>query len=241
MAIRSTMIHPIARIIHLIVLAIGTSAIPARSEDAATIPPVEQASLHQLVMADDDIAILRNVYPPQSDSGYHRHEHDLFAVIVETASTSTQGLGQEPRAPNAVPAGSVSYGAINGQPIVHRVINKDDRHTFHAIVVELLRPLPRGAALSARDGAYVPIVDNEKMRAWRLILPPGSSAAEIRQADKGVRIVVRGGMLVTSRAGQPDQTLALRAGDFAVQSAGETRALRNSGGSTIEIVEMELK
>jgi hypothetical protein len=38
-----------------------------------------------------------------------------------------------------------------------------------------------------------------------------------------------------------DQQLALRPGDFAVQSAGATRALKNSGTATIELVELELK
>jgi hypothetical protein len=38
-----------------------------------------------------------------------------------------------------------------------------------------------------------------------------------------------------------DQQLALRPGDFTVQQAGATRALRNDGTDTIELVELELK
>ena len=79
------------------------------------------------------------------------------------------------------------------------------------------------------------------MRAWRLILEPGEAAAAISQGGDGVRIVVRGGLLTTSAPGLPDQTLALKAGEFAVQTKGATRALRNSGTETIELVEVELK
>ena len=88
---------------------------------------------------------------------------------------------------------------------------------------------------------YVQIFDNPRMRAWRLILAPGQSAASISQANKGVRVVVRGGLLTTMMPGLQDQQLALRTGDFAVQPVGATRALKNSGTETIELVEIELK
>ena len=38
-----------------------------------------------------------------------------------------------------------------------------------------------------------------------------------------------------------EQTLALQPGNFAVQEQGFTRALRNGGAETIEMVEMKLK
>jgi hypothetical protein len=41
--------------------------------------------------------------------------------------------------------------------------------------------------------------------------------------------------------GHPDQTIAQKSGDFSVQSGGDTRALRNDGSDTIELVELELK
>ncbi|MEO7974817.1 MAG: hypothetical protein ABIU84_14645, partial [Thermoanaerobaculia bacterium] len=83
--------------------------------------------------------------------------------------------------------------------------------------------------------------DNERMRAWRLILEPGKSAPPIAQGGKGVRVVVRGGLLTTMTPGVQDQKLALRAGDIAVQTTGTTRSLKNSGTETIELVEMELR
>ena len=48
-------------------------------------------------------------------------------------------------------------------------------------------------------------------------------------------------MLTTTAPQQVDQILALRPGDFALQHTGSTRALRNDGSETIELVEMELK
>jgi len=79
------------------------------------------------------------------------------------------------------------------------------------------------------------------MRAWRLVLTPGQTVPVITQGNKGIRVVVRGGLLTTISSDLPNQDLVLRPGDFAVQPAGAKRALKNSGTETIELVEMELK
>lgn len=206
------------------------------------IVPVEHASFHQLVFANDDLAVLNNAYPPGGDSGFHGHFRDLFYVVIQPGNTSGQRIGQPLAAAPPVAAGEAGFSAIGAEPRVHRVVNGEQR-AAQFIVVEFRRPGPVGAVVSSREAApgYEQIVDNPRMRAWRLILEPGQSAPAISQVGNGVRIVVRGGLLTTAASGWPDQTLALKAGDVAIQNGGETRALRNSGAETIELVEMELK
>lgn len=207
-----------------------------------TAPPVEQASFHQLMFANEDIAVLSNRYPPGGDSGFHAHHRDIFYVVIQSASSSGQRPGQPLTAAPPVAVGTAGYNAIGAEPRVHRIVNGDEGPS-HFIVVELRRANPAGDAVSSRERApqYVQIVDNERMRAWRLILEPGQSAPSISQGGEGLRVVVRGGLLTATTAGVPDQTLFLQAGDFAMQSSGSTRALRNSGAETIELVEIELK
>ena len=204
--------------------------------------PVEHASFHQLVFADDDVAILNNLYPPAGDSGFHTHHRDLFAVIVQPAQSSTQAPDGPLKAAPMYPRGAVAYSPVGDMPRTHRVVN-DDTRTYQIIVVELRRPHPSGRTAPAREGApqYVQVFDNPRMRAWRLILAPGESAPAISQGDKGARVVVRGGLLTTLTPGLQDQQLALRPGDFAVQAAGAVRTLTNTGTETIELVELELK
>lgn len=207
-----------------------------------TAPPVEQASFHQLMFANDDFAVLSNRYPPGGDSGFHAHYRDIFYVVIQSVSSSGQRPGQPLTLAPPVAVGTAGYNAIGAEPRVHRIVNGDEGPS-HFIVVELRRANPAGDAVSSRSGApqYEQIVDNERMRAWRLILAPGQSAPSISQGGEGLRVVVRGGLLTTTTAGVPDQTLFLQAGDFAMQSRGATRALRNSGTETIELVEIELK
>lgn len=206
------------------------------------IPPVERASFHQLIFANDDISVLSNRYPPGGDSGFHAHFRDIFYVVIEAAPSRAQNLGK-PLAPTpSVSPGAAGYGPIGAEPRVHRVVNGDEGES-HFIVVEIRRAKPAGHAVSTRESApqYVQIEDNARMRAWRLALEPGQSVPAISQGGDGIRIVVRGGLLTTSSSGAPDQTLALKAGDFAVQEKGATRAVRNSGTEPIELIEMELK
>ena len=214
----------------------------AEQPPSEAVVPVEHASFHQLVFADDDIAILNNLYPPNGDSGFHTHYRDLFAVIIQSSQSSGQGLGKPLTASPLYPAGASAYSAVGAEPRTHRVVN-GDKSVFQIIVVELRRSKPLGNAISSRDAApeYVQIFDNPRMRAWRLILAPGQSAASISQANKGVRVVVRGGLLTTMTPGLQDQQLALQPGDFSVQPVDATRALKNSGTKSIELVEIELK
>ncbi len=220
----------------------GHSFAFAEPSSSEAFVPVERASFHQLVFADEDVAVLNNLYPPNGDSGFHTHYRDLFAVIIKPSKSSGQGLGKPLTASPLYTAGAVTYSPVGAEPRTHRVVNGDES-VFHIIVIELRRPKPLGNAVSSRDAApqYVQVADNSRMQAWRLVLEPGQSVPAITQANKGVRVVVRGGLLTTSTPGLQDQHLALRPGDFAVEPAGATRALKNSGTETIELVEVELK
>lgn len=220
----------------------GTGPAMSMRSQADDFAPVEHASFHQLVFADDDIAVLNNLYPPSGDSGFHAHYRDLFAVIIQPSEASGQALGKPLTKGPVYKTGEATYSPVGDQRRVHRIVN-GDKGIFQIIVIELRRAAPVGDEISSRDGApqYVQIVDNPRMRAWRLILDPGQSVPAISQGGKGVRIVVRGGLLKTMTPGIADQTLALQPGEFSVQASGTTRALSNIGPETIELVEMELK
>lgn len=234
---------PVVRFIWAFALALtGTGPVMGVQSQADEFVPVEQASFHQLVFADDDIAILNNLYPPSGDSGFHAHYRDLFAVVIQPSESNGQALGKPLTKGSVNEKGQAVYSPVGDQRRVHRIIN-GDKEIFQIIVVEFRRAAPLGNEISSREGApqYVQIVDNPRMRAWRLILEPGQSVPAISQGSKGVRVVVRGGLLKTMTPGIADQSLALQSGEFSVQPAGSTRALSNAWSETIELVEMELK
>lgn len=222
-------------------LAVSALMVAAPAVGANSYPSVEQATFHELQFADADIAVFKNVYPAHSDSGFHLHPRELFYVVITPARFGAQKLGEPLKMPaTAVAAGSTGYNVMTDAPFIHRVINEDDR-PCHIVAIELRRAEPAGTVLTERPAAYAPIFDHRRMRAWRLILAPGQSVAAIAPSAKGVRVVVRGGDLVTSVPGVVDQTLAVEPGDVAIQPVGTNRALRNVGKTPIELVEIELK
>lgn len=227
----------------IFLLALVMFASPVFAADAESTGPfvsVENATFHQLVFANDDVAVLNNLYPPHSDSGFHQHPRELFYVVVAAARASTQKIGRQLQTPKMAPDGSVGFNVMTTEPFVHRVVNGDTR-PYHVVAIEIRRPVPLGEPISDRGQGYAQIFDNMRVRAWRTVLKPGEAVPALKQMANGVRVVVQGGMLVTIQPGMPDQTLAIKKGDFAFQTAGSTRALRNIGNTMIELVELELK
>jgi hypothetical protein len=125
--------------------------------------------------------------------------------------------------------------------MTHRVNNVGET-AFHNIVITLNDAAPAHVTPAARDVAgYTQILDNERVRGWRLVLEPGQSAAAITQNAPGLRVIIDGGEIAESVPGAGDRGMALRLGDFYWQEPGATRAVRNMGTSRIELVEFELK
>ena len=88
---------------------------------------------------------------------------------------------------------------------------------------------------------YAQVLDNERVRGWRLVLEPGQSVAAITQKAPGIRVVVDGGELSENVPGQAERAMAPKSGEFFWQEPGVTRAIRNTGTSRIQLVEFELK
>lgn len=218
------------------------AAASAQQLQSKEFNPIENASFHQVIFSDEDLVIVNNLYPPKGDSGFHAHYLDLVGVVIQSSQSSGQSVGKPLASAPLLPTGAVLFSPVSTAPRIHRIVNEGDR-PYQIIVIQLPRVSPFGTASSSRDSApqYEKIVDNPKVVAWRLVLEPGQSVPTISQGNKGVRVVVRGGLLTTTSPGLQDQDLALRPGDFALQPSGTTRALKNTGNETIELVEVELK
>jgi len=214
-------------------------ALPASAQTAL---PVEQTPYHVPAFSNDYVAVLNVFVPPQRTSGYHRHSLDSLGVLIGDTDRTSQVLGAEEKPTPRRDPGSVNFTFYSREPAVHTITIKGDS-PFHNIVVELTKPAPYGFTPGSRDGAsgYTQVLDNERVRAWRLVLAPGAEAPAITQAAPGIRIVVAGGEIVERIAGRPDRGIAPHAGEFFWQDGGATRAVKNIGTTRVELVEAELK
>ena len=214
----------------------------AAPASAQTVVPVEQTPYHVPVFSNDYVTVLNVFVPAQRTSGYHRHSLDSLGVLIGDTDRTAQVLGAEEKPTAQRDPGAVNFTFYSKEPATHTITIKGDA-PFHNIVVELLKPAPYGFKPGSRDGAaaYTQVLDNERVRVWRLVLAPGSEAPAITQAAPGIRVVVAGGEIVERIAGRPDRGIAPHAGEFFWQDAGVTRVVRNSGTTRVELVEAELK
>jgi hypothetical protein len=212
----------------------------AGAQNVAPTLPVEETSYHVPAFSNELVTVLNVFIPPQRESGYHRHSLDSVGVLISDTARTGQVLGAEPTVTARRPNGSTNFTNYARQPVVHSVAITGDG-PFHNIVVELLYPTPGRFTAGTRGQGYTQVLDNERVRIWRLALEPGQTAPAITQSAPGVRVVIEGGELVESVPEKADRRKAPRKGEFFWQDAGQTRAVRNVGTTRIELVELELK
>jgi hypothetical protein len=211
------------------------------SSEEPIIVPVQKAPFHLFAFSNELISIHHVTIPPGRTVPYHRHEQDLMVVVLEAANTQNQVLGQPP-VDRVATFGAVTFAAYTKKPDVHRLINTDSK-PYHLLGIAIAYPEPGRFTPSTREEvpAYKTVLNNERIRAWKLQLEPGQTVPAITQKAPGGRIAVQGGELVEREPGAPDRPLFLRTGYFEWQPGGITREVRNAGSTQIEFVEFELK
>lgn len=207
-------------------------------EPAAQIVPVERAPFHAPVFRNDFVAMVDAYLPAGRVTPWHRHTRDYAYVMVRESELVIQNWGMEPEALRW-PRGHVGFGAFSKTSLVHMATNTG-QSPAHLVGFEFLRPAPAGFETSRRPAGYVRVMDNERLRGWRVRLAPGAAIEAFAQTAPSVRIVIEGGELVETAEGR-DHNVMLSAGGFQWRDAGMGRALRNAGAAPIDFVEFELK
>lgn len=215
----------------------------SRADDEETAVPILQAPYHLPVFRNEYVTLLNVNVPPGKTTGYHIHTGDSVSVNISAADMTNQDFGsKQVSAPQRGQPGRASYADYRKASKTHKAVNAGTT-PFHNISFIFNSPMPWRFTPGNRDGkaGYTQIMDNERVRGWRLVLDPGQSAGEITQQSPGIRIVVSGGDIVEKVPGRPDRAMQPHAGDFFWQDAPVTREVRNAGASRVELVEFELK
>jgi hypothetical protein len=215
----------------------------AYAQDEGPAVPIEKAPWHLPVFKNDYVTVLKIDVPPGRNTGFHTHSTDSVSVNIEDADMSNQNLGGQPTPPRHSKRGGANFTAYSKEPPrTHKASNMGPT-PFHNVSFILNYPQPGRFTPSTRADAkgYTQIMDNERVRGWRVALAPGETSAAITQSAPGLRIVLDGGEIAEIVPGQPDRGMNLRLGEFYWQDAGTTRAIRNNGTTRVEFVEFELK
>lgn len=205
--------------------------------------PVTKASYHLPVFKNEYVTMVNIFIPPGGHTGYHIHTGESMSVNIEETDMLTQELGDPtPKPTGRGQVGRVGFTDYGPKPRIHQAENIGNT-PYHSILLIFNSPKPSGFAPSSRSdvAGYEQVLDNDRVRSWRLVLEPGQSVSAITQQAPGFRIIVSGGQLVESVPGQPDRAMNPRLGEFYWQDPGVTRSIGNTGTTRIEFVESELK
>jgi len=208
---------------------------------------MDKAPFHIPVFSNDYLILLNVNIPPGRNTGYHIHYADSVSVNLTPGSQTNQNYGSSevnpPGAAGEGESGRATFTDVtkNG-PRTHKASNVGPT-PFHNISFILKNHPPNGTTASDRSGVagYTQIMDNARIRAWRVVLRPGAATGQIKQAAPGLRVYIHGGVLAEMVPGSADRGMAPYEGDFIWQDAGQTRAVKNTGTTLIEFVEFELK
>lgn len=231
-------------ILPAVVIVLAGVAAPALAQGEEGAVPVDKAPYHLPVFANEYVTVLKIEIPPQRDTGYHTHSRDSVSVNIEPADNVSQNLGSPRVTPSQrAERGRAQFTAYGTQPPRSHKNTNVGTTPFRNVSFIFTSPKPLGLTPSTRTEApvYAQIMENERVRGWRLVLEPGQSAAAITQQAPGLRVVVSGGEVVERIPGQPDRAMFLRTGEFYWQDPKVTRAVRNRGPTRVELVEFELK
>jgi hypothetical protein len=219
-------------------------AAPAMAQNDAVGEPIVKAPYHLPVFTNEFVTVLKIFIPPGRNTGYHTHVEDSVSVNMVPADMTNQNLGsQEVTRNERAQRGRAAYTAYSKEgPRTHKATNVGETPFHNVSFVFRNRESGRFKPSSRADvPGYVQILDNERVRGWRLVLEPGQSVPAITQTAPGLRIVIDGGEIVESVPGHADRGWMLGSGEFYWQDSGVTRALRNIGETRIDIEEFEIK
>jgi hypothetical protein len=209
--------------------------------------PMDKAPFHIPVFANDYLILLNVNIPPGRNTGYHTHYADSVSVNLTPASQTSQNYGSDEVGPpgtggDGEPGRATFTDVTKNGPRTHKATNVGPT-PFHNISFILKNRAPGGTAVSDRSGVkgYTQVLDNARLRAWRVALKPGEATGQITQTAPGLRVYIHGGVLAEVVPGSADRGMAPYPGDFIWQDAGQTRAVKNTGTTLIEFVEFELK
>lgn len=241
---------PIRRLLVAGLLCAGLAATAAAQDQAAQdqssqnqVVPANEEPRHVVKLENEWVRVIDVEIPEGERTLFHTHSLDYPYVLVTSVTLYNQVYGQEPKDVK-MEAGFIGYyRASNQGAYTHRFINRGPG-TFRAIGIELLKPLQPSARvlapLPAASGLET-VLDNERVRAYRLRLAPGKSAGPLAIAGPSLRIAMGEGRITESVEGRYDAAFDLAPAQFVFRPQDSITTMTNSGEREIELVEFVFK
>lgn len=214
----------------------------ARAQDDDRVVPAHEEPRHVPKLVNEWVRVVDVAIPEGERTMYHAHSLDYPYLMVTSVTLQNQVYGQEPRDVK-IERGVVGYYRAVQGTYTHRFINRGPG-VFRAIGIELLKSAPASVTVTAplpEMPGLATVLDNERVRAWRVTLPPGKSIGPITIPGPSLRVAIDTGTIVERTEGRADTAAALVPAGFTFREQSYTVIFTNPGDAPIEFVEFALK
>jgi quercetin dioxygenase-like cupin family protein len=220
-------------------LALATIPIGTLSQSNSAQSPVEiKGEAHHHPKFENEFVRIWDVTVPGGDATlWHIHRNDNVVITLAGASLRLENASGPPA------EGEWKFGEVRfaKATYTHRAINIGTT-PFHNLTIELLKPANASPPVLAKEGDREPVLENDRVRAFRVTLAPGESTPVHTHPLPGLSIAITAGELEATTEGNATPVrLMLPATDVRWRPGTITHSIKNAGKSTFEAVDIELK
>lgn len=207
------------------------------------VVPAHEEPRHVPKLTNAWIRVIDVEIPEGERTLFHEHALDYPYLMVTSVTLRNQLHGQEAK-DMPIRRGQVGYYNASTQgAYTHRFINLGPG-TFRAIGIELLQPAARtgAAAMPNPDqNGLATVLDNERVRAYRIVLQPGQSLGPVRFAGPSLRVGLTPGTVADEQPGAEAVESVIAPAKFTFSETSRITTLTNRGDQPVELVEFEFK
>jgi quercetin dioxygenase-like cupin family protein len=177
--------------------------------------------------------------PARDATLWHAHRNDNVVVTVAGAKLHIETLGRDP-VDTEWKFGDVRFSKAT---YIHRAMNVGET-SFHNLTIELLKPTAylKDASTLPKETGREPILENDRVRVYRVTLAPGESTPKHTHPLPGLSISLTDAVVEFTTEGQPKpDRLSLNAASVRWRAGAVTHSAKNVGKAPFEAVDIELK
>ena len=196
---------------------------------------------HRPKFVNEVVRVLDIEVLPGDATQYHTHSLDYPYLMLSTTLLKNDIPGK-PQTDLNIKLGLIGYYRASQGAYTHRFTNVDVT-TFRAIGIELLinKPAGVGGEPLAENTIVKKVLDNERVRGYRLTLQPGESIGPLLLPGRSVRVAQTPAAIEQSVDGGATRKISMRLAQFEWRETAANVVLKNVGDATVEVVEFEFK
>ena len=225
----------------IILLLIALALIPVATLSQSNSPqsPVEiSGEAHHHPKLENEFVRIWDVTVPAGDATlWHVHRNDNVVVTFADANLRLESATAAP-AEAQWKFGEVRFAKAT---YTHRALNVGTT-PFHNLTIELLKSPGPQEQSPKYPITRTPVLENERVRVFRVTLEPGQSTSMHTHVFAGLSIALTSGEIeITTEGKKQADKLSLPLGDVRWRAGAITHSIKNVGKTRFEAVDVELK